>query len=304
MNILITGGTGLVGSRLTEVLVEERNHVYILSRSEHSDDHPFIHYIKYEPDDINNLSWAEELPVNMDSVYNLAGASLQKIWTDSHKEEIMDSRINTTRLLYNWVKNSEIKPDVLVNASAVGYYPTSEHVSFTEEDEFQPSNYLASVVTAWEKEALKFEEFGTRVVLGRFGLVLDKDEGVLPMMALPFKFGAGGDIGTGRQFYSWIHLEDLINSLLYVLVVDEMDGPVNMTSPVPLRQEQFAKYLGMALGKPTILKTPGFLFKTVLGDQSILIIRGQKVIPEKLLANEFKFNYPTLDIALDDIYFE
>src|SRR5690625_600279 len=119
MNILITGGTGLVGSRLTEVLVEERNHVYILSRSEHSDDHPFIHYIKYDPDDINNLSWAEELPVNMDAVYNFAGASLQKIWTDSHKEEIMDSRINTTRLLYNWVKNSEIKPDVLVNASAV-----------------------------------------------------------------------------------------------------------------------------------------------------------------------------------------
>lgn len=304
MNILITGGTGLVGSRLTEVLVEERNHVYILSRSEHSDDHPFIHYIKYDPDDINNLSWTEELPLNVDAVYNFAGASLQKKWTDSHKEEIMDSRINTTRLLYNWVKNSEIKPGVLVNASAVGYYPTSEHATFTEEDEFQPSNYLASVVTAWEKEALKFEEFGTRVVLGRFGLVLDKDEGVLPMMALPFKFGAGGKIGTGRQFYSWIHLEDLINSLLYALAVEELDGPVNMTSPVPLKQEQFAKYLGMALGKPTIVRTPGFLFKTVLGDQSILIIRGQKVIPEKLLANEFKFNYPTLDIALDDIYGE
>ena len=304
MNILITGGTGLVGSRLTEVLVEERNHVYILSRSEHTDDYPFIHYVKYNPNDIDDLSWADELPVNIDAVYNFAGASLQKMWTDSHKEAIMDSRINTTRLLYNWAEKSEIKPGVLINASAVGYYPTSESVSFNEEDEFQPSNYLASVVSIWEKEALKFRELGTRVVLSRFGLVLDKDEGVLPLMALPFKFGAGGNIGTGQQYYSWIHLEDLINSLLYVLAVDDLDGPVNMTSPVPLRQEQFAKYLGMALGKPTIVTTPGFLFKTVLGDQSILIIRGQKVIPEKLLANEFKFNYPTLDTALDDIYGE
>lgn len=304
MNILITGGTGMVGSRLTEVLVEERNHVYILSRSDHSDDHPFIHYVKYNPNDIDDLSWADELPVNIDAVYNFAGASLQKMWTDSHKEAIMDSRINTTRLLYNWAEHTGVKPGVLINASAVGYYPTSESVSFTEEDEFQPSNFLASVVSAWEKEALKFQELGTRVVLSRFGLILDKDEGVLPLMALPFKFGAGGNIGTGQQYYSWIHLEDLINSLLYVLAVDDMDGPVNMTSPVPLRQEQFAKYLGMALGRPTIVKTPGFLFKTVLGDQSILIIRGQKVIPEKLLANEFKFNYPTLDVALDNIYGE
>lgn len=304
MNILITGGTGLVGSRLTEVLTEERNHVYILSRSEHTDDHPFIHYIKYDPDDINNLSWADELPVNVDVVYNLAGASLQKMWTNKHKEEIMDSRINTTKLLYNWAENSEIKPGALINASAVGYYPTSENVSFTEEDQFQPSNFLSAVVDAWEKEALKFQAFGTRVVLSRFGLVLDKDEGVLPLMALPFKFGAGGNIGTGQQFYSWIHLEDLINSLLYVLAVDDLEGPVNITSPVPLRQEQFAKYLGMALGKPTIVTAPGFLLKAVLGDQSILIIRGQKVIPEKLLANDFKFKYPTLDLALDDVYGE
>ncbi len=304
MNILITGGTGLVGSRLTEVLVEERNHVYILSRSDHSDDHPFIHYVKYNPNDIDDLSWADELPVNIDAVYNFAGASLQKMWTDSHKEEIMDSRINTTRLLHNWALNSEIKPGVLINASAVGYYPTSEHVSFTEEDVFQPSNFLSGVVSVWEKEALEFQELGTRVVLSRFGLILDKDDGVLPLMALPFKFGAGGNIGTGQQFYSWIHLEDLINSLLYVLAVDEFEGPVNMTSPVPLRQEQFAKYLGMALAKPTIVKTPGFLFKTVLGDQSMLIIKGQKVIPQKLLANEFKFNYPTLDVALDNIYDE
>lgn len=304
MNILITGGTGLVGSRLTEVLIEERNHVYILSRSDHSDDHPFIHYIKYNPENLNDLSWADELPVNMDAVYNFAGASLQKMWTDSHKEEMMDSRINTTRLLYNWAEKAEIKPGVLINASAVGYYPTSESVSFTEDDEFQPSNYLAAVVSAWEKEALKFQDFDTRVVLSRFGLVLDKNDGVLPLMALPFKFGAGGNIGTGKQYYSWIHLEDLINSLLYVLAVDELEGPVNMTSPVPLRQEQFAKYLGMALAKPTMVKTPGFLFKTVLGDQSMLIIKGQKVIPQKLLANEFKFNYPTLDVALDDIYGE
>lgn len=304
MNILITGGTGFVGSRLCEVLVEERNHVYILSRGEHKSEHPFIHYIKFNPDDVNDLSFKEALPLNIDVVYNFAGASLSKIWTESHKEAILHSRVNITKLLFNWAEKAEIKPGVLINASAVGYYPTSESVSYSEDDVFSPSNFLSSVVTAWENQALKFESLGTRVVFARFGLVLDKDEGVLPLMALPFKFGAGGNIGSGNQFYSWIHHEDLVNALLYAMADTELTGPVNMTAPMPLRQAHFAKYLGMALGRPTAVTTPAFIFKTVLGDQSMLIVKGQKVIPEKLLARDFKFNYPTLDIALDEIYGE
>lgn len=304
MNILMTGGTGLVGSHVRDALVEDRHHVYILSRGEHTSDHPFIHYIKYDPDNVSDLSFAESLPMNIDAVYNFAGASLSKMWTDSHKEAILDSRINVTTLLYNWAEQAEIKPGVLINASAVGYYPTSETVSYTEDDAFSPSNFLSSVVTAWENQALRFETLGTRVVLGRFGLVLDKDDGVLPMMALPFKFGAGGKIGSGDQYYSWIHVEDLVNALLFAMADTELSGPVNMTAPSPLRQAHFAKYLGMALGRPTFVNMPGFIFEKVLGDQSIMLVKGQKVIPQKLLAQEFKFNYPSLDVALDEIYGE
>ncbi len=302
MNILMTGGTGLVGSHLRDALVEDRNHVYILSRDEHTSDHPFIHYIQYNPNDVTDLGFADALPMNIDAVYNLAGASLHKKWTESHKEAILDSRINVTDLLYRWAESVEIKPAVLINASGVGYYPTSESVSYTEDDVFAPSNFLAGVVDAWENRARRFESLGTRVVLGRFGLVLDKDEGVLPLMALPFKFGAGGKIGSGAQYFSWIHIEDLVNALLFAMADTELEGPVNMAAPVPLRQVHFAKYLGMALGRPTFMNMPGFIFDTVLGDQSMLVVKGQKVIPQKLLAQDFKFNYPTLDVALDEIY--
>ena len=302
MNILMTGGTGLVGSHLSKALAGDRHHVYILSRGQHASDHPFIHYIQFNPDDPTDLSFTEALPMNIDAVYNFAGASINKKWTDDQKEAILHSRINVTKLLYNWAEKAEIKPGVLINASGVDYYPKSETVTYTEEDVFAPSNFLSSVVDAWERQARRFEALGTRVVLGRFGLVLDKEEGVLPLMALPFKFGAGGKIGSGNQYYSWIHVDDLVNALLYAMADEELTGPVNMTSPVPLRQAHFAKYLGMALGRPTFVDMPGFLFKKVLGEQSMLIVRGQKVIPEKLLARDFKFHYPTLDGALDDIY--
>ena len=302
MNVLITGGTGFVGSRLTDTLVEEQDHVYILSRGSHYSEHPYIHYIQYDPDHPENEGWMESMPKKIDIIYNLAGASLQKIWTESHKEEILHSRINVTRMLKKWAEQSEIKPGVLVNASAVGYYPTSESTYFDESHTFAPHNFLSYVTASWEIEARKFETLGVRVVTARFGLILDKENGVLPLISLPYKFGAGGKIGSGEQWYSWIHIDDLLNALLFTAAHDEISGPVNLTAPTPNRQKQFSAYLSAVLGKPNFFTTPAFLFSSVIGEQSIMIVKGQYVFPEVLMENDFKFIFPTLDIALDDLF--
>lgn len=304
MNVLITGGTGFIGGKLADILKEEHDHTYILTRSEHHSEHPYLHYIKYNPDDPEDNAWMKEMPKKIDIVYNFAGASLQNKWTDEHKEEILSSRIEITRMLNKWIATAEITPGTLVNASAIGYYPVSESARFNEQDAFAPHDFLSSVVTAWEKEAGKISEHGVRVVCARFGLILDDEQGALPRMVMPYKFGAGGPLGSGNQWYSWIHIDDLLNALLFAGVHEELSGPVNMTAPMPHRQKQFSIYLSSALGKPNFFKTPGFLIRQLLGEQSILVLKGQYVMPEVLMQNDFKFIFPTLEIALEDLFHE
>jgi len=304
MNVLITGGTGFIGGKLTETLMEEHDHVYILSRGKHTSEHPYLHYIKYDPENPDDDTWMEGMPKKIDIIYNFAGASLQHRWTDAHKQEIFDSRISVTRMLERWIRKAEITPDALVNASAIGYYPVSKSVRFDEEDAFAPHDFLSSVVTAWEKEAQKCSEHGVRVVLARFGLILDSEQGALPKMAMPYKFGAGGTLGSGDQWYSWIHIDDLMNALLFAGVNKDIKGPVNMTAPMPHRQKYFSVYLSSALGRPNFVKIPGFLIEKVLGEQSMLILKGQYVMPEVLMEHDFKFIFPTLEIALEDLFEE
>lgn len=302
MNVLITGGTGFIGGKLTEIIKEERDHAYILTRGNHQTEHPYVHYIKYNPGDPDDNAWMRDMPKKIDIVYNLAGASLQNKWTEEYKEEILDSRLNVTRLLNKWIAQAEIKPDTFVNASAIGYYPVSKSARFDENDTFAAHDFLSSVVVAWEKEAMKISEYGVRVVCTRFGLILDDEAGALPQMVMPYKFGAGGKLGSGEQWYSWIHIDDLLNALLFVGVNEDISGPVNMTSPMPLRQKQFSIYLGSVLGKPSFFTTPGFLLEKLLGEQSILVLKGQYVMPEVLMKNDFKFIFPTLEVALEDLF--
>jgi len=304
MNVLITGGTGFIGGKLIEILKEEHDHVYILSRGNHTSEHPYLHYIKYNPDNLDDDTWMADMPKHIDIIYNFAGASLQHRWTDAHKQEILDSRIDVTRMLNRWVEQAETTPDVLVNASAIGYYPVSESARFDEEDTFAPHDFLSSVVTAWEREAQKCSKHGVRVVLARFGLILDSEQGALPKMAMPYRLGAGGTLGSGNQWYSWIHVDDLLNALLFAGVNKDIEGPVNMTAPTPHRQKQFSVYLAAALGRPSFVKVPGFLIEKVLGEQSMLILKGQYVMPEVLMEHDFKFIFPTLEIALEDLFKE
>lgn len=304
MNILITGGTGFIGSKLTHAFRKDRHHVYILTRQEQTTEHPYIHYIKYDDSNFDNLDWTEELPDDFDLIYNLAGASLNQKWTEEYKDLILSSRLNMTYMLYKWLDQSGIKPLAFINASAVGYYPTSEIVEYDEFDKLSSSNFLSDVVNRWEAAAAKLETLGIRVVYSRFGLVLDKDNGALPLMEKLYKANIGGNIGTGKQWYSWIHIDDVINALLFTGVNQEVSGPVNVTAPVQVRQHEFSKVLSAILGKPNYFKTPAFLIDKVLGERALLVIEGQKVHPRVLLDNDFKYLYPTLEQAMEDIYSE
>ena len=304
MNILITGGTGFIGSKLTHAFRKDRHHVYILTRQEQTTEHPYIHYIKYDDSNFDNLDWTEELPEDFDLIYNLAGASLNQKWTEEYKDLILSSRLNMTHMLYKWLEQSGIKPLAFINASAVGYYPTSEIVEYDEFDKLSSTNFLSDVVNRWEAAAAKLETLGIRVVYSRFGLVLDKDNGALPLMEKLYKANIGGNIGTGKQWYSWIHIDDVINALLFTGVNQEVSGPVNVTAPVQVRQHEFSKVLSAILGKPNYFKTPAFLIDKVLGERALLVIEGQKVHPRVLLDNDFKYLYPTLEQAMEDIYSE
>lgn len=304
MNILITGGTGFIGSKLTHAFRKDRHHVYILTRQEQTTEHPYIHYIKYDDSNFDNLDWTEELPEDFDLIYNLAGASLNQKWTEEYKDLILSSRLNMTYMLYKWLEQSGIKPLAFINASAVGYYPTSEIVEYDEFDKLSSTNFLSDVVNRWEAAAAKLETLGIRVVYSRFGLVLDKDNGALPLMEKLYKANIGGNIGTGKQWYSWIHIDDVINALLFTGVNQEVSGPVNVTAPVQVRQHEFSKVLSAILGKPNYFKTPAFLIDKVLGERALLVIEGQKVHPRVLLDNDFKYLYPTLEQAMEDIYSE
>ena len=302
MNILITGGTGFIGSKLTHAFRKDRHHVYILTRQEQTSEHPYIHYIKYDDNNFNNLDWTKDLPDDFDLVYNLAGASLNNNWTEEYKELILSSRLNMTNMLCKWLEKSGIKPLAFINASAVGYYPTSEIVEYDEFDKLSSTNFLSDVVNQWEAAAAKLEMLGIRVVYSRFGLVLDKDNGALPTMAKLYKANIGGDIGTGKQWYSWVHIDDVINALLFIGVNQEVSGPVNVTAPVQVRQHEFSKVLSAVLGKPNFFKTPAFLIDKVLGERALLVTEGQKVHPRVLLNSDFKYLYPTLEQAIEDIY--
>lgn len=302
MNILITGGTGFIGSKLTHAFRKDRHHVYILTRQEQTSEHPYIHYIKYDDGNFNNLDWTKDLPEDFDLVYNLAGASLNNKWTEEYKELILSSRLNMTGMLYKWLEESGIKPLAFINASAVGYYPTSEIVEYDEFDKLSSTNFLSAVVNQWEAAAAELETLGIRVVYSRFGLVLDKDNGALPMMEKLYKANIGGDIGTGRQWYSWVHIDDVINALLFIGVNQEVSGPVNVTAPVQVRQHEFSKVLSAVLGKANFLKTPAFLIDKVLGERALLVTEGQKVHPRVLLNSDFKYLYPTLEQAMENIY--
>jgi len=297
MRIFVTGGTGFVGTRLVARLRKEGREVLVLTRSapqtsERAEGLRFIHGDPSKPG-----PWQAEA-AGCDAVVNLAGSSIFSRWTKKRKTLILESRIATTRHLVEAMLKSA-KPMTLVSASAVGFY--GFHADEELDERSEPGwDFLAEVTKAWEGEAAKAAAAGGRVVIARFGIVLG-EAGALGQMKRLFKMFIGGPLGSGRQWFSWIHVDDLVEAIVFLVRCQEMSGPVNLCSPNPVRNRELAKALGRALHRPSLVRAPGFMIRLVLGPFGNVILRGQKVLPRKLLDAGFRFRYPAIDEALADV---
>ncbi|MBD2608674.1 TIGR01777 family protein [Scytonema hofmannii FACHB-248] len=304
MKVAITGATGFVGSRLVERLQSEGQTVVVLTRNTTfalkvfpSEAFPNVEIIAYTP--TASGSWQDTLS-GCDAVVNLAGEPIgEGRWTPERKQEILNSRQLSTQKIVEAIQSANPKPSVLVNASAIGYYGTSETATF---DEASPSgnDFLAQVCQAWETEAKKVEAFGVRLVILRFGIVLGNG-GALGKMITPFKLFAGGPIGSGKQWFSWIHLDDIVNLILQAITKPEMQGVYNATAPNPVRVSELSQTMGQVMNRPSWLPVPNFAIEALLGDGAIVVLEGQQVQPKRTLETGFEYLYANLKPALAQI---
>ncbi|MGF7184250.1 hypothetical protein GGQ84_000333 [Desulfitispora alkaliphila] len=301
MKILITGGTGFIGSEVCKKLVARGHHVVVLTRINEKpranlnlSKISFVEY-PYAPDSII----PSELMADIEGIINMAGEPIfSGRWTEPKKQRILDSRVNITKQLVDSIASlPDKRPEVLVSASAVGYYGPSDD-SILDESAPPGSDFLAQVCRRWEEEAMKATASGTRTVTLRTGIVLDKGGGALAQMVPPFKYFVGGPIGGGKQYFSWIHREDMVD--LYVQAVENpnLSGAVNATSPNPVTMGEVSLTLGRVLNRPSWLPVPAFMAKMLMGESAQVVVTGQRVIPQKLLAAGFKFKYSDIQHAL------
>ncbi|WP_369408231.1 thylakoid membrane protein ThyD [Leptolyngbya ohadii] len=304
MKIAVTGATGFIGSRLVERLQAEGHTVIVLTRNPDrakslfpAASYPNVEVVAYQP--LASGDWQQAIS-GCDGVVNLAGAPIaESRWTPERKQEIMDSRRVGTAKIVEAIASANPRPAVLVNSSAIGYYGTSETASF-DEDSPAGNDFLAEVCQAWEAEAQKAQEYGTRLVILRTGIVLGMG-GAIEKMLLPFRMFAGGPLGNGRQWFSWIHREDMVNLILKALTQPNMSGVYNATAPNPVRMAELTQNLGEAMQRPSWLPVPSFALEMMLGDAAKVVLEGQQVLPKRTQASGFEYQYSTVKPALVDI---
>lgn len=299
MKVAITGATGFVGSRLVERLQEQGHQPLILTRNRGAALRAFpnLEIVTYTPTESG--SWQEAI-AGCDAVVNLAGEPIAETrWTAKEKQEILDSRKLGTRKIVEAIAQANPKPTVLVNASAIGYYGTSETATF---DETSPAgnDFLAEVCQAWESEAQKVKDAGVRLVILRLGIVLGNG-GALAKMIPPFQLFAGGPIGTGQQWFSWIHRDDLVNLILEALTRQDIEGVLNATAPNPVRMSELCQILGQTLNRPSWLPVPSFALEVLLGEGAQVVLQGQQVLPKRTTTYGFEYQYPTVKQSLEEI---
>lgn len=299
MKVAIAGGSGFVGTALTEELLKEKHEIYILTRDpDKYKAFDSVTYVKWLADGAN----PEETLEGIDVFINLAGESLNSgLWTNERKRRIVESRMESVKEMARILSLLHKKPETVINASAIGYYGTSETMEYTEETKSTGDDFLARTVKLWENAAMNATPFTSRLVFTRFGVILGESDGALPRIVLPYKLFAGGKIGRGSQWLSWIHIKDVARAITFILNHKEMQGPVNFVAPQPIQMERFGRSVAEVLHKPHWLPVPSFMLKTILGEMSVLVLEGQKVIPEKLNTNGFDFTYPHLKPALQDL---
>ncbi len=293
----MTGGTGFVGSHLVRFLAGKGHHLTILSRSEKSN--PAANVVIVVGDPSRPGAWQRKMK-ECDGVINLAGAPVFCRWTRKNRRRIMDSRILTTRHIVEALQDEDSRVKVLLSGSAVGYYG-DKGVLKIHEGTPPGADFLATVAEKWEKEARAAGE-SVRVVRCRLGVVLGSGGGVLAKMIPPFKVGLGAAIGSGRQWFSWIHIDDLIEAFNFILENEDIAGPVNLTSPKPLTNRDFSRQLASSLDKPFIMPSvPALLLKLIMGEAARLVLDSARVLPTVLLDKGFKFRFAELSTALNDL---
>lgn len=303
MKIAVTGATGLVGSRLVEKLNQEGHQILVLTRNPSKAQRVFpasafnnLEIVQYTP--TQSGEWQKSIS-GCDGVVNLAGEPIGERWSPQKKQGIMDSRQLGTRKLVEAIAMAESKPKVLVSGSAIGYYGTSETKAFKETSP-AGNDFLAQVCQNWEAEAQKVTESGVRLVILRIGIVL-ANGGALGKMIGPFKMFAGGPIGSGQQWFSWIHRDDLVNLIYQGLQDSNMSGVYNATSPNPVRMSQLCQTLGEVMNRPSWLPVPDFVLEILLGDGAVVVLEGQQVIPTKTQSTGFSYQYANLKPALTEV---
>lgn len=285
-----------MGSYLRDVLLKQGHYLTIITRSPDS----------YKSEESKNQKFItiEEVSGVMDStdiVINLAGENLfGQRWTDSVKKRIYDSRISITRSLVDAIRASEKKPDVFISASGINYYEPAGDDVITEESK-AANDFLAKVCKDWESEAIKARDLGVRVVISRFGIVLEKDGGVIEKMKLPFTLFVGGAIGPGTQYLSWIHMKDLCNSIMFAIEHEEINDVFNATAPEPVTMNQFASAMGNVMNRPSIFRVPEFALNIILGEAAVPVVASLNVQPKVLQKAGFEFEFDDLEMALGEI---
>ncbi|NER41967.1 TIGR01777 family protein [Bacillus megaterium NBRC 15308 = ATCC 14581] len=299
MKIVIAGGTGFVGKALTKHFLTQKHYVYILTRNaDKAARDPKLKYVEW----MQESSQPEEHVEGADVFINLAGVSLNSgRWTDEGRKGIVERRLSATQEILRIMAALPEKPSLYVNASAVGYYGTSTTETFTEASPSIGTDFLAETVKKWENEALKAMELNIRTVLTRFGVILGKDGGALPSTALPYKLFAGGTVGSGEQWMSWVHLQDVVKIIDYCIHTKQIEGPVNVTAPNPVQMKEFGKKIGKVLNRPHWMPVPSFGLQLLMGEMSMIILKGQRVLPEKLIQQNYIFTYTVLEDALRDL---
>ena len=294
-SIFVTGGTGFIGQKLCHKLTQRGYSVSVLSRQDPEQ-------VKTRCGRVTPYSTLADVKNSegFDAVINLAGEGIaDKRWSSRRKQQLRTSRIDLTKELIDVINSWTHKPSVLASGSAVGYYGAQGETKVTEQT---PPNdeFTHQLCHDWEQAALLAEKSGVRVCLSRTGLVVGPGGGFLQRMIPPFKFGLGGRLGDGKQYMPWVHRDDVISALIWMIETDTASGPYNVVSPNPVTNAEFTAQLGNTLQRPTLIPAPGFALKLALGEMSRLLLTGQQALPTRLAESSFAFKYPELGPALED----
>jgi uncharacterized protein (TIGR01777 family) len=307
MRVIITGGTGLIGSHLANQLAAEGHEVIVLSRTP-SQAKGLAASVRVEAWDAKTPTGWGDLVNGTDAIVNLAASNLAggsffpKRWTDERKKQHLESRLNAGRAIVAAVEAAETKPAVVIQASATGYYGTHPNSVTVTEDSPSGNDWLSDVCRQWEASTQAVEAMGVRRAIMRTGVLLSFEDGALQRLALPFKLFVGGPIGSGKQPLPWIHPDDEIGAIRFLIENAQASGPFNLTAPNPLTNAEFARVLGKVMNRPSLIPLPGFAMKLAFGEVSTVVLEGQRVLPKRLLELGYTFKFPEAEAALRDLH--